>query len=68
MFIFRSKEFHQTGNKVQLPAELAEFVGSPHGFVLRGKAARQAFQTESVVDSGHRRALSGSQPKRDQLL
>lgn len=41
------KEFHQTGNRVQLPDQLAEFVGRPVGFVLRGKAAQQAFALAS---------------------
>ena len=41
------KEFHQTGNKVRLPDHLASFVGRPNGFVLRGKAAQQAFQLAS---------------------
>lgn len=45
------KEFHQTGNRVQLPDQLAEFVGRPYGFVLRGKAAQQAFQLASNPQS-----------------
>ena len=41
------KEFHQTGNRVQLPDQLAEFVGRRVGFVLRGKTAQQAFTLAS---------------------
>ena len=41
------KEFHQTGNRVQLPGPLAAFVGRPYGFVLRGKAAQQVFSLAS---------------------
>jgi len=41
------KEFHQTGNRVQLPDKMAEFIGRPFGFVLRGKAAQQAFTLAS---------------------
>ncbi len=37
------KEFHQTGNRVRLPAQLAEFVGRPHAFVLAEKRRTKLF-------------------------
>ncbi len=41
------KENHLFGNKVKLPDQLANLVGRRFGFVLRGKAAQQAFAIAS---------------------
>ena len=46
------KEFHQTGNKVGLPRQIAQFVGRPFGFVLRGHQAEHAFKLAAMPNVG----------------